>query len=112
MSRDRETIEDMILAGESIMLSMDRVSFQELSTNQEKQAAILYFIIILGEATKRLSKNFRTAHPAVDWQSIAGMRDVLVHQYDRIDIETVWDVVQTDLPPLLESLRLLLGETL
>jgi uncharacterized protein with HEPN domain len=38
--------------------------------------------------------------PEVDWQSIAGMRDILAHQYDRVNIQVVWDSVQTDLPEL------------
>lgn len=102
----------MVQAVEDIMQAVSQVSFAELAINREKQAAILYFFITLGEATKRLSPEFRSAHPEIDWQSMAGMRDILAHQYDRVNIQVVWDLVQTDLPPLLESLRLLLEKIL
>ncbi|NJL38824.1 MAG: DUF86 domain-containing protein [Leptolyngbyaceae cyanobacterium RM2_2_4] len=108
MSRDKDATVDIINAIEEIMLSMDGVSFTQLAANREKQAAILYFLIVIGEATKRLSKGFRASHPEIDWGGMAGMRDILTHQYDRVDIQVVWDVAQTDLPPLLESLRALL----
>jgi uncharacterized protein with HEPN domain len=105
MSKDKATINDIIQAAEEIMLSMNQVSFEELTLNREKQAAILYFFIIIGEATKRLSPEFRASRPEIDWQSIAGMRDILAHQYDRVNIQVVWDAVQTDLPELLTLLK-------
>ena len=110
MSKDKDSVTDILEAIEEILVSMEGVSFAQLSANREKQAAILYFLIIMGEATKRLSKNFRASHPEIDWQGIAGMRDILAHQYDRVDIQVIWDVVQTDLSPLSVSLQNLLEE--
>lgn len=65
---------------------------------------------MIGEATKRLSIEFRTTYPHIDWEGMAGMRDILAHQYDRINIQVVWDAVQTDLPELLDQLKTLLNE--
>jgi uncharacterized protein with HEPN domain len=56
----------------------------ELAANLEKQSAILYQIVIFGEAVKRLSSDFRDRHPEVPWREIAGMRDLLTHQCDRV----------------------------
>jgi uncharacterized protein with HEPN domain len=53
------------------------------------QSAILYQIAIVGEAIKRLSRDFREQHPEALWDDIAGMRDVVAHQYDRIDLDIV-----------------------
>jgi len=110
MSRDSAAIYDIVQAAEDIMHSMQQVGFEELAMNREKQAAILYFFIIIGEATKRLSREFRASHPEIDWDGMAGMRDILAHQYDRVNIQVVWDVVQTDLPPLLALLQAVLKE--
>ncbi|MDX2254005.1 MAG: HepT-like ribonuclease domain-containing protein [Pseudanabaenaceae cyanobacterium bins.39] len=55
-----------------------------------------------------MSSEFRASHPEIDWDGMAGMRDILAHQYDRVNIQVVWDVVQTDLPPLLVSLQAVL----
>lgn len=83
---------------------MNGVSFQQLSNNREKQAATLY-VIVIGEATKRLSPEFSQPHPQIDWESMAGMRDVVVHQCDRVNVQVVWEVGQTDLPELLTLLK-------
>ena len=71
-----------------------------MKTNEEKQSAILYQVIIIGEATKKLSQNFRNTHSKIPWKAIAEMRDIVEHHYDRININTLWDVVSRDIPEL------------
>ncbi len=68
------------------------VTFEEFLSNDEKQDAVLRRILIIGEATKRLSPEFRENYSNIPWREIAGMRDVIVHDYNRVDIEAVWDV--------------------
>ena len=62
----------------------------------------------MGEATKRLSRQFREQHPEVPWDDIAGMRDIVAHQYDQIDLDMVWQVIQRNIPELLNVLVTLL----
>lgn len=90
------------------MNSMQQVSFAELAVNREKQAAILYFFTTIGEATKRLFVEFKASYPDIDWDGMAGMRDIMAHQYDRVNIQVVWDAVQTDVPALLTQIKSLL----
>lgn len=79
----------------------------ELSHNIEKQDAILRRITIIGEATKRLSKEFRTQHPSIPWKAIAGMRDVITHDYDEVDLDEIWTVINEDLPKLFNYIKTL-----
>lgn len=65
-------------------------------------------MIVVGEATKRLSTDFRNAHSHIPWKDIAGMRDILAHQYDRVNLDTLWDVIQNDIPELIELIAPLL----
>ncbi|XGV96709.1 MAG: DUF86 domain-containing protein [Leptolyngbya sp. BL-A-14] len=58
----------------------------------------------MGESTKRLSRGFREQHPETPWDDIAGMRDIVSHQYDRIDLDIVWQVTQQNIPELLGKL--------
>ncbi|MBD2305251.1 DUF86 domain-containing protein [Chroococcidiopsis sp. FACHB-1243] len=92
MSRDRESLIDIANAIKRILRYTDRVGRAELEANDEKLSAILYQITILGEATKRLSLSFRQQHPEIPWREMAGMRDVIVHEYDQLDFDIVWDV--------------------
>ncbi|NEO53465.1 MAG: DUF86 domain-containing protein [Okeania sp. SIO3B5] len=109
MSRDIASLLDIVNAARRVLQFAEGIDKSELATNEEKQSAILYQIIVMGEATKRLSPEFREQYPEIPWKDIAGMRDILAHQYDRLNFNTLWDVIQTDVPevlPLLESLLL------
>jgi uncharacterized protein with HEPN domain len=86
------------------------VSYEDLKNNQEKQDAILRRIMIIGEATKRLSSEFRQEHSAIPWKQIAGMRDVISHKYDEVDLEEVWTVIKINLPTLYDYILPLLPE--
>ncbi|MGH7999845.1 MAG: HepT-like ribonuclease domain-containing protein [Brasilonema sp.] len=55
---------------------------------------------IIGEATKRLSTDLREAYPNVPWQQIAGFRDVLIHDYLKVNLNRVWGVIEQNLPEL------------
>jgi uncharacterized protein with HEPN domain len=108
MSRDLESLIDIQNAAQRIKRYVDGVSRLELDANDEKLSAILYQITIIGEATKRLSSEFRTQHPEVPWREMAGMRDVIVHEYDQLDLEVIWDVVSHKLDELLRLIEHLL----
>ncbi len=72
------------------------------------QSAVLYQISIIGEAVGRLSDEFKDDHPDVPWRDIRGMRNIILHAYDNVDMPRVWDVVENDIPDLLETLDPLL----
>lgn len=58
------------------------------------QDAVIRCLEILGEASKRLSPDLRRLHPQVPWRAMAGMRDILIHAYDQVDLEEVWMAYQ------------------
>jgi uncharacterized protein with HEPN domain len=63
---------------------------------------------ILGEAARRLSDEFRQAHPEINWRRIIGLRNILIHRYDEIRQQTIWQTVTSELEPLLLQLEALL----
>ena len=75
------------------------------------QDATIRNLEVIGEATKRLSETFRAEHPEIPWSRMAGMRDVLVHDYMGVDLEIVWDVIENRLGDLKTGLASLLPES-
>ena len=73
---------------------------EEFVESLQLQDAIIRRIEIIGEAVKNLPEDFKRDHPEIAWQKIAGMRDVLIHQYFGVDLALTWDVVQSDIPDL------------
>jgi uncharacterized protein with HEPN domain len=72
------------------------------------QDAVLRNFEVIGEAARRLDDVYRAAHPQIPWRALAGLRDVLIHQYDSVDLERVWTIVEGELPGLREAIAALL----
>lgn len=72
------------------------------------QEAVIRCFEVIGEAVKRLDPSLTTLQPHIDWKAYAGFRDVLIHQYDNIIIDTVYQAIQDDLPPLKLAIQALL----
>jgi uncharacterized protein with HEPN domain len=90
-------------AQEAIEL-LDERSADELKSDRTVQLALVQLIEIVGEAASRVDTDIRTAHPDVPWQLAAGMRHRLIHGYDLIEYEIVYDTVKVDLPPMVAQL--------
>jgi uncharacterized protein with HEPN domain len=80
----------------------------EFLRDRKTQDAVLRSFEIMGEAAKRLPPAIRDQAPEIPWKRLAGFRDVLIHQYEGVDLEEVWKRVSEDLPPLVASLDNLL----
>jgi uncharacterized protein with HEPN domain len=76
--------------------------------SQTLQDAIVRNLQVLCESTQRIAEPHKQQHPEINWPSIAGMRNVLVHDYFEVDFEAIWLVVTRDLPPLESSMRAML----
>ncbi len=77
------------------------VGYEDFQGDEEKQDAIIRNIEVAGEATKRLSAEFREKYSQVPWRAIAGMRDKLIHDYFDVDLDTVWETATKDIPSLI-----------
>ena len=105
MSRDKASLLDIVKAGKLVLDFAEGIKRADLETDEMRLSAILDQIGIMGEATKRLSEEFREQNSHIPWSQVAGMRDILVHQYDRLDLDVVWVVIQHSLPEFLEMIK-------
>jgi len=74
------------------------------------QDGVIRNLEVIGEATKNLSSELRESNPAIPWRQIAGMRDVLIHDYLKVNLGRVWRTVENDLPPLTAAVSTLLNQ--
>lgn len=76
------------------------MSFVEFSSDRKTTNAVIRSLEVLGEATKHIPSSFRNKNSEIPWSKMAGMRDVLIHDYMGVDLKTVWKVIQERLPEL------------
>jgi len=83
---------------------LQATSFRILQDTQ-RQDSVIRRIEIIGEAARRISPQTRTAYPDIPWNAMIGMRNLMIHDYDDVDLQTVWRTVQHDLPALIARLE-------
>lgn len=105
MQRDLQFLLDMQQSAELVMTYTAGYSKAEFVDNIQLQDVVIRRLLIMAEAARRGSATTRQTLPAVAWQEINGMRNRLVHEYDAINLNIVWDVIQVEIPQLIESLK-------
>jgi uncharacterized protein with HEPN domain len=101
MSRDDATLRDILRAARLAVEFLGDLDPDRFQTDLKTQSSVIHQLLIIGEAVKRLSPVFRDEHPDVPWKQIAGMRDVMMHSYDKVDLDEVWNAVHDDIRQLL-----------
>jgi uncharacterized protein with HEPN domain len=95
-----EFLQDIIDAIDEAESFVDGVSLDIFTANREKILAVVKLLEIIGEAVKKIPDDKRKAYTHLPWKGIAGMRDMLVHEYWQVDVAVVWATVQQSLPEL------------
>ncbi|MEW6710174.1 MAG: DUF86 domain-containing protein [Candidatus Riflebacteria bacterium] len=76
------------------------MNFEDFAADRKTVNAVIRSLEVLGEATKHIPISFRQDHSEIPWSKMAGMRDVLIHDYMGVDLKTIWKVIQERLPEL------------
>ena len=94
-------------AREAIAVTAGR-SRSDLDTDRLLELALVRLVEIIGEAAARVTADFQSTHGQIPWPQVIAMRNRLVHGYDEVDFDILWDTIQDDLPPLVTVLEELL----
>ena len=105
MQRDLQFLLDMLQSAELIMTYMNQCEEDEFIDNVQLQDSVIRRLLVIAEAARRVSEATRQTLPNIAWQEINGMRNRLVHDYDDVNLNIVWDVVQFEIPPLITELE-------
>jgi uncharacterized protein with HEPN domain len=99
---------DMLRAAEATLSHVSGKSREDYERNQLLRHAVERSIEIIGEAARRLSKEFRDRNPQIPWQAVMATRHILAHDYDEVDNDIVWRIITDHIPPLIIALKQLI----
>lgn len=94
--KDKKRLQDILNAIEAIE-AYSVSNYEEFIADPKTQDAILYNLIIIGEAANQISNEFQEEHNTIPWSSMIGTRNIIIHGYDQVKLQIVWEILQGDL---------------
>jgi len=111
MSRDYKVyLEDICESITKIRKYTSGISFQAFKNDSRTFDATVRNLEIIGEAARKVPGDFRVKYPEIEWKKMAGLRDVLIHEYFSVDAEIIWDIINNKLPRLEKQLQAILSK--
>ena len=110
MSRDAAYLLDMLESSRLAVHRLEHVTSEQFFNDLEQQDAVIRRLLIIGEAARRVSEETRMRTPELPWSNMIAMRNLLIHEYDDVDVAGVWDTVRNNLPDLIAKLETILPE--
>ncbi len=101
MSAARDTrawLQDILVSIDNVETYTAGLDFADFATARQVQHAVLFNFQIIGEAANRIEGSFRSAHPAIPWSQMIGMRNVIVHGYFAVNLQIIWKTITEELP--------------
>lgn len=111
-STDRYILDQMLDAIQAVTSFVSSTTQQAFERDRMLQDAVKYELLVIGEAAKRFSSHFRELHSDWPWHQMIGLRNILTHEYDTVDLGTVWLTTKRSLPRLADLMHEALGQSL
>lgn len=104
-------LRDILDAAGKALEFVGDMDYERFRNDDKTQFAVTRALTVIGEAAKKIPKSVQNRHPEVHWKDMAGMRDIVTHEYFRVDLRRVFETVKRDLPALRAGVARMLGET-
>ena len=91
-------LEDIVEACKAIQQYIEGMSYEGFVADRKTVDAVVRNLEVIGEAVKNVPESMRLSYPQVEWRKMAGLRDILIHEYFGVDTEIVWDIVKNKVP--------------
>lgn len=101
-------VQDILSAIDLIQQRLDSLDYETFSINTVLAESIVYQFIVIGEASANIPDNIKALAPELPWRQMSDMRNMMAHEYFRVNLAIVWETAQNNLPPLVEPLKKLL----
>ena len=111
MPRDYKVyLDDILEASSRIRDYTSGLTLDEFKDDTKTLDAVVRNLEVIGETVKKVPDEIRSRYPDVEWKKIAGLRDILIHEYFGIDVNIIWDILKNKLPRLEEKVKKILSE--
>lgn len=105
MQHDLGWLADILDSAKLVRQFTEDVHFEEFRQNVMRHSAVARHLEIIGEAAKNVSDAYRASHPEIPWKGMAGMRDILIHAYSKVNLQELWKVANESVPDLIRKLE-------
>lgn len=105
-----DNIEDMLQACNDIEKAIHGVTFKEFENDMFRYRTVERLFEILGEAANRIPKELQEEYSDIPWKNIIGMRNIIIHTYEKVDVSTLWGAAKKDLAKLKKVLEVMISE--
>lgn len=107
---DSKRLQDILQAIDTIFEYVGNRGMEEFVADKRTYHAVIYNLMIMGEAANMLTVEFRTSHSELQWRQITNMRNFLIHGYHNVEEDLVWEAISVDLVPIREQIAKYLEE--
>jgi uncharacterized protein with HEPN domain len=107
MLRDKNRLEHILEAIDNVFEFTEGMFFEDYVADKKGKFAVVKNLEIIGEASYKLTKEFKNKYAEIDWQTIIGLRHILVHGYYQVEDFIIWGVIQKDLQSFREQIQIL-----